>query len=54
MSKSGTALSSAETMIAALPEPILAWGMNETVLEARGIGWDFHVSPEVDAGGPLA
>ncbi|HZO32706.1 MAG TPA: CoA transferase [Chloroflexota bacterium] len=29
-------LSMSETMIAALPEPILAWGMNQTVLEARG------------------
>ncbi len=29
-------LSMSETMIAALPEPILAWGMSQTVLEARG------------------
>ena len=29
-------LSMSETMIAALPEPILAWGLNQTVLEARG------------------
>jgi benzylsuccinate CoA-transferase BbsF subunit len=29
-------LSMSETMIAALPEPILAWALNQTVLEARG------------------
>jgi benzylsuccinate CoA-transferase BbsF subunit len=29
-------LSMSETMIAALPEPILAWAMSQTVLEARG------------------
>jgi crotonobetainyl-CoA:carnitine CoA-transferase CaiB-like acyl-CoA transferase len=29
-------LSMTETMIAALPEPILAWAMSRTVLEARG------------------
>jgi crotonobetainyl-CoA:carnitine CoA-transferase CaiB-like acyl-CoA transferase len=29
-------LSMSETMIAALPEPILAWGLSGTILEARG------------------